>query len=266
MSIPNEGVLQSGEQADPLSEAAGAELAPLPDELPGSDQSVETAVRTRLSEALGTVAESADPVAGLEAAAQEVAQELSHHAEADKDRGRADAGEEIGRAIETLVSVALEADDPVSALEEGADSLAQALAARDDAAEQWHQAAQEQEIELEGAYRHARLHRVTELMDVGYSLDLAVAITNANEADVRARAIAAGRNPMEPIYEYAVLNGYRGVEPDRSTGEAHGRPSRPSPVKDADRSVSAVQALARLSDQAFAEATKGDRWEALMRR
>jgi hypothetical protein len=170
-------------------------------------------------------------------------------------------------AIGTLVSVALEMDDPVTALEEGAESLAEALAARDVAAQESLRAARERQIDEQAAYQHARFHRVNELIDVGYSLDQAVAITNADEADIRARAAAVGRNPMEPIYRYAVLNGYPGVRSAQPAPTAHHeRPLSAARLHGAGGSSPTMETLAQLSDDDFAEATKGDRWQTLMRR
>ena len=227
-------------------------------------QPLENAVGELLSEALDGVVDSADPVAGLESAMQAVAQEFSRRSDAEWHSESATTPREIETAIETLVNVALDADDPVAALEEGADALAEALAARDAAAEERLLLASEQQAELQGAYQHARLHRVIELMDVGYDLDQAVAITNTNEAQIRARAVAAGRDPMELIYQYAVLNGYRG-ELGRPTPEAPDRPM-PAAPRSTGQESSTMEALARLSDEAFAEATSGDFWERMMRR
>jgi hypothetical protein len=256
------------ERTGSLNEVASVAAEPDSGEMASSERTLDDAIRSRLSEALNTAAENTDPVAGLETALEEVAQELSRHADASS--GSEDAAEpdaQIETAIVTLVNLALEADDPVAALDEGAESLADALVARDAAAEQSLQAALEQEIEFEGAYRHARLHRVTELIDVGYSLDQAVAITNANEVEIRARALASGRNPMELIHQYAVLNGYQGVRP---SGPASAPRRVPPGVmtrgEQGDSRLSAMQALVALSDDAFAEATQGERWQKLMRR
>jgi hypothetical protein len=205
--------------------------------------------------------ESPDPVAGLDHAVQAVADELSRHSAPESTfESAAGPGDEIAGAIETLVRVALEMDDPVAALEEGAESLAEALTARDVAEEERRQAAGERWADQQSAYQHARFHRVSELVDVGYSLDQAVAITNANEMEIRARAAAEGADPMDAIYRYAVLNGYQG----RSAPSQR----RSAPVGYGGKSgdpISELADLAELNDEAFAEATRGDRWRMLMR-
>jgi hypothetical protein len=203
-----------------------------------------------------TISTGGDPAAELDATARRPVDELGRapYPNAPEQDGA------IENAIAALVGVALEMDDPVTALEEGAESLAEALTAREIAAQDQHRSAQERQVDEQAAYRHARFHRVAELIDTGYSLDHAIAITNANEAEIRARAVATGRDPMEPIYRYAVLNGYQGVRPERSghvTRYQHAAVERPS---------SAMEALAQLNDEAFAEATKGDRWQRLMGR
>ena len=139
-------------------------------------------------------------------------------------------------------------------------SLAEALVARDTAAQDHARVVRQQAADEQAAYRHARFHRVSELIDLGYGLDQAVAIANANEAEVRARAAATGRNPIEPIYQYAVLNGYRPLRSDRPSPHGGG----PAPQR-AGGEGSILKALSDLGEAAFAEATKGDRWEALMR-
>lgn len=266
MSLTN-GCTSCAERTDAVNEVS-AVVTPNPGEMASGEQSFDDAMRKRLSEALNTISEKSDPVAGLETALEEVAQELSRHAAApggSEDAG--EPGEEIEIAIATLVNVALDADDPVAALEEGAESLADALAARDAAVGQSLQAALEQEVEFAGAYRHARLHRVTELMDLGYSLDQAVAITNANEAEIHARALAAGRSPMEVIHQYAVLNGYRGVRPaGPASATRNATLATMRREEEGEGPLSEMQALVALSDDAFAEATRGERWQKLMRR
>jgi hypothetical protein len=226
-------------------------------ELP-ADQTVEHILGTRLSEEINAALESPDPVAGLDNAVETIADELSRHSAAEPAPDETvGPEEEIVGAIETLVRVALEMDDPVAALEEGAESLAEALAERDAMAQARLAAAREQHIDEQTAYRYARLHRVSELIDVGYGVDAAISITNANEAEIRARALAMGRSPMEAIYQYAVRNGYRGIHPSLEGSPAPRRADR------TDRQ-SPVAALAQLSEEAFAEATKGDRWQRLM--
>ncbi|HNB26066.1 MAG TPA: hypothetical protein PLR41_03845 [Alphaproteobacteria bacterium] len=183
---------------------------------------------------------------------------------------------EIAAAVDVLTQIALQLDDPVSALEEGAEALAEALAARDAGIErQDHAAAADaaqanmRRVEFEDAYRHARMHRVGELVDLGYQLDQAVAITNANEADIRKRALAAGRDPAGVIYHYALLHGYlprsaRGWDshPAREeTGPATKARSPDSP----GRRFSELEALAAMSDEEFGRVTKGDRWQRLLR-
>jgi hypothetical protein len=170
---------------------------------------------------------------------------------------------DIAGAISTLANVALDMDDPVRGLEEGVENLAEALVARDIAVGDHRLAAHEREVDERVAYRHARFHRVAELIDTGYSLDQAVAIANANEAEVRARAMAIGRNPLEPIYQYAVRNGYCSSRP-ASPISMTGSQTLVAAAKHTGVNPHAVEALARLSDEAFVEATKGDRWQKLM--
>jgi hypothetical protein len=262
MSLPNDASVGLADPAGPVNTANEAAASA---DVSAERPTFEGAVGQLLSEARDGAAESADPVAGLDTAVQAVALELGRRSDPGEDPAGATTPSEIEAAIETLVNVALDADDPVAALEEGADSLAEALAARDAAAEEWLRAASERQAGLQGAYQHARLHRVMELMDVGYDLDQAVAITNTNEAQIRARAIAAGRHPMEPIYDYAVLNGYRSTEPGRPETKARDD-SVPATLSSGGRQASTMETLVHLTDEAFAEATRGDRWERLMRR
>jgi len=226
---------------------------------------VEDILRVRLSEELDAALESPDPVAGLDKAVQTVADELSHRAAPEFDSESVGPDEEVAGAIETLVRIALEMDDPVAALEEGAESLAEALAARDVAEQEWQQAAEEHWVDQQAAYRHARFHRVNELIDAGYGLDQAVAITNANEMEIRARAAEAGSDPMDAIYRYAVLNGYQGglMQP---AGVSEPRSTAKEPGVGSDEADRRLTALVGLSDEAFAEATKGDRWQRLLQR
>ena len=261
----------TNEQATPLGESGDASPAPASDlaETGVSDgdagasagRGIEHVLRTRLPEELNAALESPDPVAGLDNAIQTIAAELSRDSTPDAGRkGLAGPGEEMTGAIETLVRVALEMDDPVSALEEGAESLAEALAERDHAEQAWQRAAEEKRADHQAAYQHARFHRVGELVDAGYSLDHAVAITNENEADIRAMATRTGNDPMDAIYRYAILNGYRGSRSPAPRATS----ARPANV-DTDLSRN-LATLAQLSDEAFAEATSGDRWRELMRR
>lgn len=268
--MSNEHAMPAGESSDSSAAPPTAEFAQTTaerlDEGASDGQAVEDILRTRLSEELDAALESPDPVAGLDNAVQTVADELSRHSAPKRDsEGAAGPDEVIAGAIETLVRVALEMDDPVAALEEGTQSLAEALAERDVAAQAQLDAAREQQIDEQAAYRHARFHRVSELIDIGYGVDDAISITNANEAEIRARALAMGRNPMEPIYQYAVHNGYQGTHLLGAGSPAdRGHSAVPTGEDRSDRS-SSVAALAQLSDEAFAEATKGDRWRKLMR-
>jgi hypothetical protein len=217
-------------------------------------------LRTRLSAELEAALES--PVAGL--AVQTVADELSRQSAPTPDfESAAGRGQEIAGAIETLVRVALEMDDPVAALEEGTESLAEALTARDLAEQERQRAVEEQRADRQAAYHHARFHRVGELIDVGYGLEQAVAIANADEAEIRARAAAAGSDPMEAIYRYAVLNGYRGR---RTAPGAMPKEDQIIVEQTSERGdpIRGLADLARLSDEAFAEATRGERWRKLM--
>jgi hypothetical protein len=266
----------SNEQAMPVGGSSDSAVAPptaeiaqttaeWPDVGASDGRAVKHVLRTRLSEELDAALESPDPVAGLDHAVQTVADELSRHSATERDfEGAAGPDEVIAGAIETLVRVALEMDDPVAALEEGAESLAEALTARDLARQEGQRVAEEQWVDQQAAYQHARFHRVSELVDAGYSLDQAVAITNTNEAEIRARAAAAGSDPMEAIYRYALLNGYQGRRPapNAMTQNEHGLTEHDG------RSGDPVQELAdlvQLNDEAFAEATKDGRWLILMR-
>ena len=152
-------------------------------------ETLDQVVRSGLSEELCGVFESDDPVAELDSVVQSVADDLLHQRGTEFEAVPLTSEGEIGSAIQTLVNVALEMKDPVSALEEGAESLAEALADRDAAIRDWHQMAEERLLDEQAAYRHARFHRVSELMDVGYTLDQAAAMTDADEAEVRARAV-----------------------------------------------------------------------------
>lgn len=269
MSLPDD---QGASLAETASTPAAA-LTPEPAEATAggaeASESVEPAVedilRVRLSEELDAALESPDPVAGLDQALQTIADELSRHSPPELEPESAVPDADMAGAIETLVRVALEMDDPVAALEEGMESLAEALAARDRAEHERQQAAEELWVDQQAAYRHARFHRVGELIDVGYGLDQAVAITDANEAEIRARAAAAGSDPMETIYRYAVLNGYQGLRSTPPIGSAQSRSTAEDLVADSDDPTHHLAALAGLSDEAFTEATKGDRWQKLLR-
>ncbi|NJO32662.1 MAG: hypothetical protein HC869_05515 [Rhodospirillales bacterium] len=205
-------------------------------------------------------------MAGLDKAVQTVADELSRRFVPEFEPESAGPDAEMAGTIETLVHVALEMDDPVAALDEGMESLAEALAARDLAEHEQQQAAEEVWVDQQAAYRHARFHRVGELIDAGYGLDLAVAITNENEAEIRARAAETGSDPMEAIHRYAVLNGYQGYSAMRSRAALQSRSTAKHADAASDDPTHHLAALAGLSDEAFAEATKGDRWQKLLRR
>ena len=172
---------------------------------------VDEYIQTRLAEELNAAVDDADPVAGLDRAIEDIASELSRMPISDSNTfDPADSQSSIADAIGVLVDIALEMDDPVAALEEGIDTLADALAARDAAMQAQQQAITAQYLDHQAAYQYARFHRVGELVDLGYGLDEAVAITNTDEARIQARAKANGRHPMESIYRYAMLNGYVG--------------------------------------------------------
>lgn len=130
------------------------------------------------------------------------------------------------------------------------------------------------------AYEHARQARVAELMSLGYAPEEALGITFDNEMEIIQHAYATGRNPAEVIYRYAAQRGFQGTSPTRST-------AAPGPMSEAEKvalaargqaaskSLSAagggstgnltLEALAGMSDEEFAEATKGDRWQRLLR-
>jgi hypothetical protein len=138
------------------------------------------------------------------------------------------------------------------------------------------------------AYQHARQARLGELVALGYTPQEALGITFDNELEVIRNAYANGRNPAEIIYSYAAQHGYRGV---RAVGPAHDRgggsmdrgpvPSEAEKIaiaargQAASKSLSAaaggstgtltLEALAGMSDEEFAEATKGDRWHKLLK-
>lgn len=222
-------------------------------------------VRTRLPAQLEIASEGADLVAGSETAIRTMAGGLDRERSAPADRRLTlHVDGLVAAAVETLAHFALETDDPVAALDQGADALAEALAARDVAMQERVNASHERRIDEQAAYRHARLHRVTELIDLGYSLDQGVAIANANEAEIRGRALAAGRDPMERIYKYALLNGHRGARPGLAPLSARGGQAIRSATSRRDGEPSVLEALAAMSDDAFAETTKGDRWRELL--
>lgn len=140
------------------------------------------------------------------------------------------------------------------------------------------------------AYQHARQARIGELSALGYGADEALAITFDNELEIIRNAYATGRNPAEVIYGYAVRRGFGAV-----AGGAPDSPRSQQPIArpvtgamtEAERvalaargqagakSLSAagggatgaltLEALAGLSDEEFAEATRGERWQRLLR-
>lgn len=169
---------------------------------------------------------------------------------------RSPDGLDLAASAEALARVALAQDDPVAALDEGMDALAEVLADRDLARRQDETARRLEagrDADFHQAYRHARWHRVGELIDLGYNLDQAVAIADANEAEIRARAAATGGAADEIIYRYAVMHGYR---PQRPPVPPRTQPT-PQP--------SALERLAAMSDEEFAQATRGERWQRLHR-
>jgi hypothetical protein len=143
------------------------------------------------------------------------------------------------------------------------------------------------------AYQHAREARVSELSALGYTAEEATAITFDNELELIRNAYAAGRNPAELIYQYAAHRGYQpGGSPELHAGLQPGlRMQAPvaSPVggmteaekvalaargQAGAKSLSSagggavgtltLEALASLSEEEFAEATRGDRWQKLL--
>lgn len=134
------------------------------------------------------------------------------------------------------------------------------------------------------AYEHARQARVAELRALGYAPAEALAITFDNETEIIGNAYANGQNPAEVIYSYAQRHGYRGGPVQRVASLA----PRSAPMMSeaekvalaargqaASKSLSnagggstgtlTLEALAGISDEEFAEATKGDRWQKLLR-
>jgi hypothetical protein len=138
------------------------------------------------------------------------------------------------------------------------------------------------------AYQHARQARVSELRALGYAPQEALAITFDNEAELIESAYASGRNPAQVIYDYAQRHGYRGGPPGGTAPRAGGAaPHSASAMTEAEKVALAargqaaskslsnagggstgtltLEALAGMSDEEFAEATKGDRWQKLLR-
>ncbi len=134
------------------------------------------------------------------------------------------------------------------------------------------------------AYQHARQARVSELLALGYAPQEALGITFDNELEVIRNAYANGRNPAQVIYDYARQRGY-GAPPahGQSIGDGGHRPAMTEAEKVAlaargqatSKSLSTaaggstgaltLEALASMSDEEFAEATKGDRWQKLLK-
>lgn len=136
------------------------------------------------------------------------------------------------------------------------------------------------------AYQHAREARVSELCALGYAPQEAVAITFDNEAEIISSAFAAGHNPAQVIYDYAQRHGYRGgpglvqhgtrmapgsapamSEAEKVALAARGQAASKSLSSAGGGSAGTLtlEALAGMSDEEFAEATKGDRWQKLLR-
>jgi hypothetical protein len=129
---------------------------------------------------------------------------------------------------------------------------------------------------------------LSELCALGYAPEEALAITFDNEAEIIGNAYGNGQNPAQLIYDYAQRHGYRGGSAGgagrRVTGVAPrsvGAMSEAERVALAARGQAAskslsnagggstgtltLEALAGMSDEEFAEATKGDRWQKLLR-
>src|SRR5688572_21938537 len=138
------------------------------------------------------------------------------------------------------------------------------------------------------AYQHARQARVSELCALGYAQEEALAITFDNEAEIIGNAYASGHNPAQLIYDYAQRHGYRGGLAGRSVQRTADVAPRSAPAMSEAEKVAlaargqatskslsnagggstgtlTLEALAGMSDEEFAEATKGDRWQKLLR-
>lgn len=135
------------------------------------------------------------------------------------------------------------------------------------------------------AYQHARQARVSELCALGYAPQEALEITFDNEREVIRNAYANGRNPASVIYDYARRRGYGGATAPGGSNGAQAVSSGRGILSEAEKialaargqaaskSLSAagggsagtltLDALAGMSDEEFAEATKGDRWQKL---
>lgn len=136
------------------------------------------------------------------------------------------------------------------------------------------------------AYQHARQARVSELCALGYAPREALEITFDNELEVIRNAYANGRNPALVIYDYARRHGYRSGDPaglpngTPATSAGRGTMTEAEKIALAARGQAAskslsiagggstgtltLEALASMSDEEFAEATKGDRWQRLL--
>lgn len=138
------------------------------------------------------------------------------------------------------------------------------------------------------AYQHAREARVSELVALGYAPQEALSITFDNELEIIQNAYTTGRNPAHVIYDYARQRGYRGGESAAvPVGRDAAAASRGNAMSEAEKvamaargqaaskSLSAaaggstgtltLEALAGMSDEEFAEATRGDRWHRLLK-
>ena len=137
------------------------------------------------------------------------------------------------------------------------------------------------------AYQHARQARVSELCALGYAPHEALEITFDNEREIIQNAYANDRNPAEIIYDYARRHGYNGP-PSAATSRRVDLPAgRAGSLSEAEKIALAargqagskslstagggstgtltLEALAGMSDEEFAEATKGDRWQKLLK-
>jgi hypothetical protein len=138
------------------------------------------------------------------------------------------------------------------------------------------------------AYQHARQERVAELVALGYAPDEALGITFDNELEIIRNAYANRRNPAEIIYDYARRHGFGGNRLAGSPLEAGAFvPNRNGVMSEAEKVALAargqaaskslstagggstgtltLEALAGMSDEEFAEATRGDRWQRLLK-
>lgn len=149
MSLPDGQDVSPAENADtpvttPTPGVAEASMDSL------AESTAEYILGERLSKGGNAELDSQHRVAGLDKARETVADELSRRSLADAESvGPDDA---VVGAIETLVRVALELDDPVTGLEEGIESLVEALAARDVAELMRRRAAEERRVDQQAAY------------------------------------------------------------------------------------------------------------------